>query len=288
MKTSFFLLAGLFICLQSYGQEYFFLPIKEDFLLYQISNRQIARQFNYHKTAMRGVLWRPTSDMAYIFAKNIPEGALLIRMSVFDKRPERFYHKSGFTDFQVINRNAIVVRSGGEICLWNLSTGKCTTLISNFHGLNFFYDIKRQVLITQDTSNILVLHFIRSEKEQKFLDKIEEKTHFTFFAGKLTYLNSPTSWIVYSLDTQNAEQYSLATIRNVRAVWTAGQTLFLIKESLPNSPTEIPGWKLSLYEKEDLSVSEIFTQPSTPQSGGVTLESNSLIAPLDHLSTLIR
>lgn len=288
MKTILNFLLWLCMCSSLYAQDYFFLPTKEDFLVYSIRKHDAIKKLNYHRSAMRGLLWRPTSDLSYIFAKNIPHGALLMRMAVFDERLERFYYKENFSDFQVVNPNAIVVRTGNNaLCLWNLSTGNSVTLLPDFQGLHFYYDIERQLLITQDRANIIVLHSLRAEKQQKFLDKLEEGTHFTVFRGRLTYLNSPTSWVVYNLDNEKNLQYTLLRHKNLRAVWTANGEQFLIKQIIANSPTEIPGWKIVLYQKEAMKVEELYTQSITPQSGNVAVDSNSLITPLEELSTLV-
>ena len=281
---SFFISIILLRCV-SYitAQEYFFLPTKDDFLIYSISKQSVIKSMNYHKSPMQGLLWRPTADMDFIFAKNIPDSTQLMRMRVADKKVERFHHKEKFTDFQVVNRNFIVVHSDNNLCLWNLNTSNCTILTEKFHGIYFAYDINRRLLVTQDSSNILIIHFLQGARQEKFLDKVEENTHFTLFQGKLYYFNTNSSWIVYSIDTEDTQQYTLTGKHYMRSIWPTDQG-FLIKELVTNSATEIPGWKLFLYKKDQLFSDEIFSQQPTPQAGGVSIESNSMITPLDRVN----
>ncbi len=284
MKFLFINIVLLFCIPNITAQEYFFLPTRDDFLIYSISKQTVIKPMNYHKSPMQGLLWRPTSDMGFIFAKNIPESPQLIRMRVSDKKIDRFHHRENFSDFQVINKNFIVVRSNNTLCLWNLNTNNCMALTNNFHGIYFAYDINRHLLVTQDNSNILILHFLHKKQEQ-FLDKVEENTHFTLFQGKLYYFNTSSSWVVYTIDTEETQQYTLAGKHHMRSIWPT-DTGFLIKELVANSATEIPGWKLFIYNKDQFFSDEILSQAPTPQAGGVSIESNSLITPLERVNIL--
>lgn len=280
MRFFCIILFSLYSLLYAAAQDHFFLPTKDDFLIYSVNKQTVVKALNYHKSSLQGLLWRPTSNMTFIFAKNIPGSAQLMRMRMSDKKIDYYYHTGDFSDFQVINRNFVVIHADKTLCLWNLNTNKCTTLTSDFRGTYFAYDMKRQLLVTQNASNILVLHFLRSEKEKQFLDKVEENTHFTLFQGKLYYFNSNNSWIVYSIDTESVEQYTLAGKHYMQGIWPTNSG-FLIKELITDSAADIPGWKLFLYKKDQFFSDEIFFQRPSPQVGGVSIESNSLITPLE-------
>ncbi|MGL4524557.1 MAG: hypothetical protein ACRCVN_03425 [Spirochaetia bacterium] len=278
-KTAIHILFFLFSCIILHAQPYVFFATKNDFHLYDTKKNLVIKNFEYMQNRTKGVLWRPTEDLSYVFLKNIPNSAQIIRMRSSDQNIETFTYSEEFNDFQVISEDLLVIKTETAITLWPLSGQKSTTLLQDFSGIYFYYDHLKKILITQDPSHMIALHTNTPNETTQFLDRAQDATFFTFNQGKLTYLNSFSSWVTYDLETQNMTHHKLEHEGNMVAVWPI-KKYFFIQQSLPTTMGKRPGTRFFIYNPINQTSNEVAREQSGHQNYGAQIMTNSLVKVL--------